>query len=162
MTPEQITKVQTTFDMVEPIADKAAELFYGRLFEIAPEVRPMFKSDMSEQGAKLMRMLGIAVRGLTKLETIVPAVQNLGVKHLEYGVKEEHFQPVAEALLWTLEQGLGDAWDEEAKVAWTEAYVLLSTTMIDAMKAAQAQAPAAPKPTGFWAKLKSFFSPSPA
>ena len=83
MTPEQITKVQTTFDMVEPIADKAAELFYGRLFEIAPEVRPMFKSDMSEQGAKLMRMLGIAVRGLTKLETIVPAVQNLGVKHLE-------------------------------------------------------------------------------
>ena len=84
MTPEQIKQVQTTFDMVEPIADKAAELFYGRLFEIAPEVRPMFKSDISEQGAKLMRMLGIAVRGLTKLDTIVPAVQNLGVKHLEH------------------------------------------------------------------------------
>ncbi|RLT93236.1 globin family protein [Ketobacter sp.] len=160
MTPEQIKQVQTTFDMVEPIADKAAELFYGRLFEIAPEVRPMFKSDISEQGAKLMRMLGIAVRGLTKLDTIVPAVQNLGVKHLEYGVKEEHFQPVAEALLWTLEQGLGDAWNDEVKASWTEAYVLLSTTMIDAMKAAQAEA--APKPEGFWAKLKSFFAPSPA
>lgn len=75
-------------------------------------------------------------------------------------MKEEHFQPVAEALLWTLEQGLGDAWDDEVKAAWTEAYVLLSTTMIDAMKAAQPAA--APKPTGFWAKLKSFFSPAPA
>ena len=154
MTPEQIALVQSNFELVEPIADKAAELFYDRLFTIAPEVKPMFKSDISEQGAKLMSILGVAVRGLSNLESIVPAVQKLGEKHLAYGVKEEHFQPVAEALLWTLEQGLGDAWSEEAKTAWTEAYIILSTTMIDAMKAVEAPA----EPKGFFAKLKAMFS----
>ncbi len=155
MTPEQISMVQASFEKVEPIADKAAELFYGRLFEIAPEVKPLFKSDMTEQGAKLMKMIGIAVRGLNNLDAIVPAVQQLGRNHKGYGVKEEHFAPVASALLWTLEQGLGDAWNEDLKAAWTEAYVILSTTMIDAMKEEEPE-PAAEK-AGFLSKLKGLF-----
>jgi len=134
MTPEQIAIVQSNFSAVEPIADKAAELFYGKLFEIAPQVKPMFKGDMTAQGKKLMIMIGVAVRGLNNLDSIVPAVRNLGKTHVAYGVKEEHFAPVAEALLWTLEQGLGDAWTDEAKEAWTLTYTLLATTMIDAMK----------------------------
>lgn len=159
MTPEQIAIVQSNFDAVEPIADKAAELFYGKLFEIAPEVKPMFTSDIAEQGKKLMTMIGIAVRGLNDLDKIVPAVQNLGRNHVGYGVKEEHFGPVAESLLWTLEQGLGEAWTDEAKEAWTTVYGVLSSTMIDAMKEVEAPAVAStPEPTGFLAKLKGFFS----
>ncbi|MBM96726.1 MAG: hemin receptor [Oceanospirillaceae bacterium] len=132
MTPEQITLVQESFAKVEPIADKAAELFYGKLFELDPSLKPMFKGDIAEQGTKLMTMIGVAVRGLTNLEAIVPAVQNLGIRHVDYGVKDEHYDTVAAALLWTLEQGLGDAFTEETKAAWTETYVLLATVMKEA------------------------------
>lgn len=153
MTPEQIKLVQDSFEQVAPIADTAAELFYGKLFEIAPEVKPMFKSDMSEQGKKLMTMIGVAVRGLNDLEKIVPAVQQLGVRHIEYGVKEAHFAPVGESLLWTLEQGLGDAWNDDLKVAWATTYGVLADTMIAAMKEAEA----AKQPEGFMSKIKKFF-----
>lgn len=132
MTPETISAVQGTFAKVEPIADKAAVLFYGRLFELDPSLKPMFKGNMDEQGAKLMRMLGIAVRGLTSLDTIVPAVENLGVRHVAYGVKDEHYATVGAALLWTLEQGLGDDFTPEVKQAWTDVYTLLAQVMQDA------------------------------
>lgn len=132
MTPEQIELVQGTFAQVEPIADKAAELFYGKLFELDPELKPMFKGDIAEQGTKLMTMIGVAVRGLNNLDAIVPAVQNLGVRHVDYGVKDEHYDTVAAALLWTLEQGLGDAFTDDVKAAWTETYVTLATVMKDA------------------------------
>ena len=127
-----IDAVQSTFAMVEPIADKAAELFYGKLFELDPELKPLFKGDITEQGEKLMKMIGIAVRGLTNLDSIVPAVQNLGARHVGYGVKDEHYDTVAAALLWTLETGLGDAWTEEVKGAWVEVYTLLATVMKEA------------------------------
>ena len=127
-----IDAVQSTFAMVEPIADKAAALFYGKLFELDPELKPLFKGDMTEQGEKLMKMIGIAVRGLTNLDSIVPAVQNLGARHVGYGVKDEHYDTVAAALLWTLETGLGDAWTEEVKGAWVEVYTLLATVMKEA------------------------------
>jgi nitric oxide dioxygenase len=142
MTPEQITLVQDSFAKVEPIADKAAELFYGRLFEIAPQVKPLFTTPVEEQGKKLMTMIGIAVKGLSKLEQIVPAVQQLGVRHLDYGVEEEHFAIVGEALLWTLEQGLGDAWNDELKDAWSTTYGVLADTMVSAMNEARESAPA--------------------
>ena len=132
MTPEQITLVQDSFAKVEPIADKAAELFYGKLFELDPSLKPMFKADIAEQGTKLMTMIGVAVRGLDNLDAIVPAVQNLGIRHVDYGVKDEHYDTVAAALLWTLEQGLGDDFTSEAKAAWTETYVLLATVMKEA------------------------------
>ncbi len=102
MTPDQIQLVQSSFANVLPIADDAAALFYSRLFEIAPEVKPLFKSDISQQGRKLMATLGVVVNGLTHLEAIVPAAEALAVNHLSYGVKAEHYVPVGEALLWTL------------------------------------------------------------
>ena len=135
MTPDQIKRVQKSFEKVEKISDTAAELFYGKLFEIAPEVQPLFKGDMKEQGKKLMTMIGIAVKGLTNLEALVPAVQQLGERHKGYGVKPEHFTVVGEALLWTLEQGLGDDWNEDLKTAWATTYGVLADTMIDAMEA---------------------------
>lgn len=129
MEQKTVELVQGTFDAVEPIADKAAELFYGKLFELDPELKPLFKGDMAEQGKKLMTMIGLAVRGLNNLEALVPAVQNLGVRHVDYGVKDEHYGTVGAALLWTLEQGLGEAFTEEVKQAWTEVYTVLADTM---------------------------------
>ncbi len=132
MTPEQIALVQESFKKVVPIKDAAAGMFYDRLFTLDPSLIPLFKGDMAEQGRKLMAMLGTAVTGLTKLESIVPAVEALGQRHGEYGVQSSHYGTVAEALLWTLEQGLGDAFTEDVREAWVAAYGILSSTMIAA------------------------------
>ena len=133
MTPEKIELVQASWDKVKPISEQAAQLFYGRLFELDPSLKPLFKtSDMKEQGRKLMATLNLAVMSLTKLDTILGAVQELGRKHVQYGVPDESYATVGEALLWTLEQGLGDGFTEEVKAAWTETYVTISTVMIEA------------------------------
>lgn len=137
LTDNDIKLVQDSFSKVAPIADKAAELFYGRLFEIAPEVRSMFPTDLTEQGAKLMKTLTIAVNSLTNLEGLVPVIENLAVRHIDYGVKDQHYAPVGEALIWTLEQGLGDAFTEDVKAAWLGTYTLISTTMINATNKAK-------------------------
>ena len=138
MTPEQALLVKTSWEKVLPISETAAELFYGKLFELDPSVKALFKGDMKEQGAKLMKMINTAVNGLDKLEEIVPAVQQLGVRHVAYGVKDEHYDTVGAALLWTLETGLGDAFTEEVKDAWATVYGVLA----DTMKAAAADAAA--------------------
>ena len=129
MTPRQKELVQTSWAKVVPIADTAASLFYGRLFEIDPSLRPLFTSDIKEQGKKLMTMITIAVKGLDDLNALVPAVQALGKRHTGYGVKDEHYATVAAALLWTLEKGLGDAWNDEVKESWVVVYSILADTM---------------------------------
>ena len=132
MTPDQIGTVQSTWRKVVPIADTAAGLFYDKLFELDPSLRSLFPEDLTEQKRKLMAMIGRAVAGLNQLDALVPAVQDLGRRHASYGVQEPHYATVAGALLWTLEQGLGDAWNDEVKAAWTETYTVLATTMIEA------------------------------
>ena len=132
LTADQIVLVQSSFQQVAPISEIAAQLFYNRLFEIAPEVRPMFKGDMKEQGRKLMLMLSVAVNALNRLDTIVPALQDLGRRHVKYGVTKENYAIVGEALLWTLEQGLGDGFTPEVKDAWAATYGLVATTATDA------------------------------
>lgn len=138
MNEHTIKAVQETFALVEPIADKAAEIFYAKLFELDPALKPLFQGDMTEQGAKLMKMIGIAVRGLTRLDDIVPAVQQLGKSHVGYGVEDSHYDTVAEALLFTLGVGLGDAFTEEVKAAWIEVYMLLAGVMKEAAATAEA------------------------
>lgn len=138
MTPEQIKLVQDSWEQVKPISEQAAELFYGRLFETDPELKPLFSGDMKAQGKKLMTMIGAAVSGLTKLDSIVPAVQDLGRRHVDYGVKAKDYDTVGASLLWTLEQGLGDAFTPEVKEAWTETYGILAGVMIDASEYAEA------------------------
>jgi nitric oxide dioxygenase len=130
MTPEQIDQVQSSFAKVAPIANVAAELFYGRLFEIAPEVKPLFRHDMHEQGRKLMTTLGVVVAGLRDFNAIAPAAKALAVKHVGYGVKAAHYEPVGEALIWTLEKGLGDDFSAEVRAAWLSAYGALAGVMI--------------------------------
>ena len=130
MTPTQVEMVQQSFSKVAPIADQAAALFYGRLFEIAPEVKPLFRGDMKEQGKKLMGTLAVVVGGLKNLEAILPAASALAKKHVGYGVEASHYTPVGAALLWTLEKGLGPDWTPEVATAWTTAYTTLSGYMI--------------------------------
>jgi hemoglobin-like flavoprotein len=129
MNPRQKELVQTSFAKVAPIAEQAADLFYNRLFEIDPALRPMFPENMKEQKIKLMQMLTAAVKGLDNLETLVPIVRQLGARHIGYGVKDEHYGTVAAALLWTLEQGLGDAFTPETREAWVVVYGILASTM---------------------------------
>jgi nitric oxide dioxygenase len=130
MTPDQVKLVQDSFAKVAPISGKAAELFYGRLFEIAPQVRAMFPDDMSEQRKKLMATLTIVVQGLNNLDTILPAASALAKRHVSYGAEAAHYPVVGQALLWTLEQGLGPSWTPEVATAWTGAYTTLSEFMI--------------------------------
>lgn len=132
MTPEQINLVQTSWTKVAPISDTAADLFYGRLFEIAPEVKPLFPDEMSGQKKKLMQTLGYVVGGLNNLDGIIGAVRELGIRHVGYKVTPEMYGSVGAALLWTLEQGLGDDFTPEVGEAWGTAYGILSSTMIDA------------------------------
>jgi len=124
-----ITLVQDSFRKVEPIAPLAAELFYKKLFEMDPSLKSLFKGDMEAQGAKLMKMIGIAVNGLNNLDAIVPAVKDLGTRHVGYGVKDKDYETVGGALLWTLEQGLGDDFTPDVRNAWADVYGLLAGTM---------------------------------
>ena len=130
MTPEQVKAIQESFTKVMPISEQAAVLFYGRLFEIAPAVKPLFRGDMKEQGRKLMATLAVVVNGLGNLDAVLPAASALAKRHVDYGVKPEHYAPVGAALLWTLECGLGAQWTPELAAAWGEAYTVLSDFMI--------------------------------
>lgn len=138
MTPKQITLVQDSWRHVEPMSELAAELFYARLFALDPSVRPLFKSDMKQQGRKLMSMISFAVGSLARLDGIAPALQVLGRRHAAYGVQERHYAAVGAALLWALGQGLGKRFTREIEDAWRAAY----ETLASAMKQAAAQAAA--------------------
>ncbi len=129
MTPTQVEAVKKSWAKVTPIADQAASLFYDRLFALDPSLRHLFKADFTEQKKLLITMLGTAVGGLDNLDAIVPAVQALGRRHKSYGVKDTDYSTVGQALLWTLEQGLGNQFTPEVREAWTAAYGLLSGTM---------------------------------
>ena len=129
MTDRQVWLVQTTFKQVLPIADHAAALFYAHLFTLDPTLRALFHGDMQAQGRKLMTMLRVVVKGLNRLEVLLPALHELGRRHLEYGVTEAHYATVGAALLWTLEQGLGESFTPEVATAWSTAYSLLAEQM---------------------------------
>ena len=134
LTPEQKQLVGSTWALVVPIQDEAARLFYGRLFETDPSTRTLFAStDIAKQGKKLMQTINVAVAGLERLDAIRSAVEALGRRHVGYGVKEEHYESVGAALLWTLEQGLGEEFTPEVEEAWAETYWTLATIMKDAM-----------------------------
>ena len=141
MTPEQVKLVKVSFRKVLPIAGVAADLFYDRLFEIAPEVRPLFRDDLVVQKKKLIAMLATVVTNLHEVDKIAPAVGGLGKRHVAYGVTVKYYEPVGAALLWTLEETLGSDFTPQVKTAWTEAYA----TLEGAMRAAASTMPPPPK-----------------
>jgi hemoglobin-like flavoprotein len=120
-TETDIMLVRKTFDLVVPIAGLAADLFYDRLFYLAPSLRHLFPNDMV--------MLATAVHSLTDLDALVPQLMTLGARHAGYGVKDRHYKVVGEALIWTLERGLADAFTPEVERAWVRVYLLVAATM---------------------------------
>lgn len=135
MTPDQIRLVQESFGQVVPIKDAAAALFYEKLFAIDGSLRALFReTEMKKQGAKLMAALGFVVHGLSRAETMLSAVQDLARRHVGYGVEEQHYETVGQALIETLEAGLGEAFTQEVRQAWVAAYGLLAGVMIEAAR----------------------------
>lgn len=142
MTPAQIQLVQTSFAKVMPIASVAADLFYARLFELDPSLRPLFKGDLKRQGAMLMSMIASAVRGLSNPDGLIPVLRGLGQRHAGYGVTDAHYATVAAALIWTLEQGMGADFTPDVREAWVAAYELMADTMMQAAREAPLRAAA--------------------
>jgi hemoglobin-like flavoprotein len=132
MAPEHVRIVQATWVKVLPIKETAAQLFYERLFEMDPSLRALFRGDMREQGEKLMQLIDAAVNGLSQLERIVTAIQELGRRHVDYGVKDHHYDTVGAALLWTLHKSLGAEFTPAARNAWATVYGVLAATMQEA------------------------------
>jgi hemoglobin-like flavoprotein len=132
MNHDTIILVQKSFKAVAPIADDVGPIFYARLFEIHPELRPLFPEDMHAQARKLVQVLAMVVNSLHRLDAILPVVEDLARRHGGYGVTAAHYPQVGEVLIWTLEQGLGDAFTPSVKHAWIIAYATLSRAMIAA------------------------------
>jgi len=132
MHTSQVALVQSTFDRVLPISDVMAGVFYDRLFHLDPSMRRLFHGDLRMQGKKLMDALSIIVGNLNRPDRIIPGVRALGRRHAAYGVESRHYTTVGEALIWTLEHALGDAFTAEVRRAWSAAYNLLAATMKDA------------------------------
>ena len=129
MTNEQIKLVQDTFRQVAPIAETAAQLFYARLFELDPDLELLFKGNLTEQGRKLMQMIGLAVNSLDRMEQLLPVLQSLGTRHVIYGVRDKDYDTVGRALLWTLRKGLGEAFTPDVEAAWSNVYTTLASAM---------------------------------
>ena len=135
MTPNQVKLIRETWLQVVPIADTAARLFYQRLFDIDPSTVPLFvKSDMIRQRDRLIESLALVVENAGRPEQLVPTLTQLGRRHVKYGVEDRHYDSVGAALIWTLEQGLGDAFTAEARDAWTAAYTFVAGTMRQAAR----------------------------
>lgn len=132
MTPQQIATVRRSFAQIVPIKEFAAALFYERLFEIDPSTRALFSSDLKAQGSKLIMAIAMVVHALDRIEPMLGTLKELARRNVDYGVQERHYESVGAALLWTLEQGLGDGFTPDVSEAWTAAYDLLSRTMIAA------------------------------
>ncbi|HEX3140190.1 MAG TPA: globin family protein [Rhizobacter sp.] len=140
MTPVQIGHVRRSFALIEPIAPQAAALFYDNLFTADPSLRRLFQGNMAQQGTRLMTMIGAAVDLLEEPETLTPTLRKLGARHVNYGVRDEHYATVGGALLKTLEQGLGTAYTDEVHAAWVALYRVVSATMMDAARGVSARA----------------------
>ncbi|WP_280152232.1 globin family protein [Piscinibacter sp. XHJ-5] len=136
MTPLQITLVRRSFDLVASIAPQAAALFYANLFEADPALRRLFRGDIAQQGARLMAMLGQAVRMLDRPVHLAPALRSLGARHGGYGVEPQHYRSVGAALLKTLSQGLGEAFTPEVEQAWIAVYGVVTHHMLEGQTAA--------------------------
>ena len=129
LSADDIMLVRASFARVMPVKDAAADLFYARLFTVAPQLRRMFPADLRGQKQKLMAMIATAVGALHDLDALVPKVKALGMRHATYGATPEHYQVVGDVLLLTLERALGDAFTPQVRAAWTNVYGVLAATM---------------------------------
>jgi nitric oxide dioxygenase len=129
MTPEQITLVKSSWDLAKPRESELGVMFYTRLFDIAPETKALFGDDVHSQAMRLMQAISVVINSLDNLDRIFPQIEQLAERHVDYGVKPEHYAIVGEALIWTLHKGFGEDFTDELKEAWLLAYTTLSGAM---------------------------------
>lgn len=141
MDPSDIQLIRHGFRQLATDAEGLAADFYVRLFEIAPDLRHLFATDLQSQGAKVLRALGRVVHSLDRMDTVFDDIRALGRRHTHYGVQPEHYASVGQALLETIERRLGPSFDAEAKAAWAGAYTILSYAMIAAGAEVDAASP---------------------
>ena len=141
LSAKQIRLVRDSFESVKEYEDSVVVLFYGRLFEIAPEVRKLFKIDIREQARKLMETLGTLLDALGRFDELRPHLSNLGRRHVVYGVQAEHYEKLRTALLWAFGQALGVEFDRETRAAWEELLIVVSAVMQEAAAAAPIGSP---------------------
>ena len=134
MQRQHIDLVRSSFALVQPIASQAAAIFYDNLFEADPSLRALFRGNMAHQGERLMSMIGSALGVFDRPAELLPVLRTLGARHHGYGVQERHYAVVGDALLKTLEQGLGAAFTVEVREAWVELYCVISGTMMEGMR----------------------------
>lgn len=140
MTATEVALIQRSFEQVRPILQDAALLFYERLFELDPSLRPLFRSSREAQAQKLAQALTVVVKGLENPVQLRGAIEALGRRHAGYGVREDHYTTVGEALIWTLERGLGRAFTPDVRAAWVDAYGWLAFVMKEASAAVAIEA----------------------
>jgi hemoglobin-like flavoprotein len=129
MLPEQVAELRRSWQLVAPMAEEAAQLFYARLFELDPSLRTLFHTDMAVQRRKLIDALSFIVDHADRPDELQPMLGALGERHLHYGVRPEHYTTVGEALLWMLDEGLGALCTTEARDAWVVAYECVASAM---------------------------------
>ncbi len=127
--PEQAAELRRSWQLVAPMADEAAELFYARLFELDPSLRALFHTDPAVRRRKLMDALTFIVTRVDRPDDLLPMLSALGERHVGYGVRAEHYATAGEALMWTLDQGLGALRTTEAREAWVATYAFVATAM---------------------------------
>jgi hemoglobin-like flavoprotein len=132
MTEKQIQLIEDSWDYIIMNTQQAGELFYGRLFEKNPGLKPLFKTNLNDQARKLIALITFAVNKLHNFNEVVSDIEALGIRHNAYGVEPKHYDMVGEALLWTLKQGLGEKWNDELLEAWSKLYAVLAEVMINA------------------------------
>ena len=140
MTATEVALIQRSFAQVRPILEDAALLFYERLFELDPSLRSLFRSTREAQAQKLAQALTVVVKGLGNPAQLRGAIEALGRRHAGYGVREDHYTTVGEALIWTLERGLGRAFTPDVRAAWVDAYGWLAFVMKEASAAVAIEA----------------------
>lgn len=135
MNSNEIDLVKASFNLLHPIAPKAAELFYARLFTVAPSVRPLFSQDLRKQGAMLMQAISLVVRNLDNPQSVLGTLHAMGRRHVAYGAEPAHYDVVGDVLLWTLQECLGESFSSADRLAWGKAYSLISSAMIHGAEA---------------------------
>ncbi len=132
MNDQQKKLVQTSFARLVPKAEYAANLFYNRFFELVPEAKLLFKSDLKTQGIKLFQVISFTICSLDNMDELLPLLQDLGRRHTKYGAKTQDYEHIGEALIWTMEKVLKDEFTNEIRQAWTDMYSVMSAAMIEA------------------------------
>ena len=133
--------LETSFDHIAPRGDELMDVFYGRLFAVAPSVKPLFAgTDLKRQKAMLLAALVLLRRSLRDLESVTPALRELGARHVRYGAQPQHYPVVGEVLIASMAEGAGDAWTPEYGQAWTEAFTIVAGAMLEGAEAAEAAA----------------------